>query len=139
MKKPKGYMRGGMMRKTPKGMASGGKLKMVTNDKGEEVPHFAADGKGEMAGGGKTRVANKMMPKGYFKGGKTMSEGDSIGGSLGKKGEKEKLEKLLQGSERSSGYRTGPLKKEDITTTREKPILKKSDITKTKKPASKKD
>ena len=81
MKKPKGYMRGGMMRKTPKGMASGGKLKMVTNDKGEEVPHFAADGKGKMAGGGKTRVANKMMPKGYFKGGKVM-EGAS-GGLVG--------------------------------------------------------
>jgi hypothetical protein len=83
MKKPKGYMRGGqgMMRKTPKGMAAGGtkgeKLKMVTNDKGEEVPHFAADGKGKMAGGGKTRVANKMMPKGYFKGGKIMKDGDA--------------------------------------------------------------
>ena len=74
MKKSKGYMRGGKM---PKGMASGGKLKMVTNDKGEEVPFFAADGKGKMAGGGKTRVANKMMPKGYFKGGKVMKDGDA--------------------------------------------------------------
>lgn len=84
MKKPKGYQRGGktggMMRKVPKGMANGGKLKMVTNDKGQEVPFFAADGKGKMAGGGKTKVANKMMPKGYFKGGKALSKGGTAGG-----------------------------------------------------------
>tara|TARA_R100000995_G_scaffold78518_2_gene49142 strand:+ start:296 stop:571 length:276 start_codon:yes stop_codon:yes gene_type:complete len=91
MKKPKGMANGGMMRKVPKGMAAGGtkgeKLKMVTNDKGEEVPHFAADGKGKMAGGGKTRVANKMMPKGYFKGGKTMNtKMDTKGGKMGGKG-----------------------------------------------------
>ena len=42
--------RGGKM---PKGMAGGGKMKMVTNDKGQEVPHFAADGQGKMAGGGR--------------------------------------------------------------------------------------
>ena len=84
MKKPKGYMRGG---KIPKGMAAGGKLKMVKNDKGQEVPFFAADGKGKMAGGGKTAVANKMMPKGYFKGGRTMkNKMDTKGGKMGGKG-----------------------------------------------------
>ena len=87
MKKPKGYQRGGMMKKTPKGMKAGGKLEMVTNDKGQEVPFFAADGKGKMAGGGKTKVANKMMPKGYFKGGKTMNtKMDTKGGKMGGKG-----------------------------------------------------
>ena len=60
MKKSKGYMAGG---KT-KGYAGGGKLPMVEKD-GKQVPFFAADGKGKMAGGG-------MVPKtkGYFKGGK---------------------------------------------------------------------
>ena len=125
------------MKKTPKGMANGGKLKMVTNDKGQEVPFFAADGKGKMAGGGKTRAANKMMPKGYFKGGKTMNEGGSIGGAVGKKGEEEKLQRMLEGRKKSSGMRGGPLKKEDIPTTKADPRLKKSDITKRKKPASK--
>ena len=68
----------------PKGMSGGGKMKMVTNDKGQEVPHFAADGQGKMAGGGKTRVANKMMPKGYFKGGRTMkNKMDTKGGAKG--------------------------------------------------------
>ena len=139
MKKPKGYMRGGqgMMKKTPKGMSGGGKMKMVTNDKGQEVPHFAADGKGKMAGGGKTRSANKMMPKGYFKGGKTMNGGGSIGGGLGKKGEEEKLQRMLEGRKKSSGMRSGPLKKEDIPTTQGDPRLKKSDIPKRKKPLSK--
>ena len=63
MKKSKGYMAGG---KT-KGYAGGGKLPMVEKD-GKQVPFFAADGKGKMAGGG-------MVPKtkGYFKGGKTAS------------------------------------------------------------------
>ncbi len=128
--------RGGKM---PKGMAGGGKMKMVTNDKGQEVPHFAADGQGKMAGGGKTKVANKMMTKGYFKGGKTMNEGGSIGSAVGKKGEAEKLQRMLEGRERSSGMRGGPLKKEDIPTTVRGGPLKKKDITKKKKPASKKD
>ena len=50
----------------PKGMANGGKLKMVEKD-GKQVPFFAADGKGKMKDGG-------MVPKtkGYFKGGRTM-------------------------------------------------------------------
>ena len=68
MKKSKGYMRGG---KT-KGYAGGGKLPMVEKN-GKQVPFFAADGKGKMAGGG-------MVPKtkGYFKGGKT--KGMAAGG-----------------------------------------------------------
>ena len=67
---------GTKMRAMGPGMKSGrstsDKLKMVTNDKGKEVPFFAADGKGKMAGGGKTETATKMVPKGYFKGGKVM-------------------------------------------------------------------
>jgi len=55
-----------MMKKQSKMYASGGKLKMVTNKEGKEVPFFAADGEGKMMAGG-------MVPKtkGYFKGGKT--------------------------------------------------------------------
>ena len=54
------------MKMKSKGYAKGGKLKMVEKD-GKQVPFFAADGKGKMAGGG-------MVPntKGYFRGGKVM-------------------------------------------------------------------
>ena len=79
MKKPKGYQRGGKM--MPKGMANGGKLKMVEKD-GKQVPFFAADGKGKMKDGG-------MVPKtkGYFKGGRTMkNKMDTKGGKMGGKG-----------------------------------------------------
>ena len=38
--------------------SDGGKLKMVTNDQGQKVPFFAADGKGKMMAGGKVK---KMM------------------------------------------------------------------------------
>jgi hypothetical protein len=44
---PKGYMGGGRVKK-----AGGGKLKMVTNKKGEKVPFYAADGVGKMKKGG---------------------------------------------------------------------------------------
>ena len=56
-----------MMRKQSKMYAAGGKLKMVKDKSGEEVPFFAADGAGKMQAGG-------MVPKtkGYFKGGKVM-------------------------------------------------------------------
>ena len=67
-------MRGG---KT-KGMAAGGKLKMVEKD-GKQVPFFAADGKGKMAGGGSV-----PSTKGYFKGGKT--KGMAAGGKMKSKG-----------------------------------------------------
>ena len=58
-----------MMRKQSKMYAAGGKLKMVKNKDGEEVPFFAADGEGKMQKGG-------MVPKtkGYFKGGKIMPD-----------------------------------------------------------------
>lgn len=67
--------------KKPKGMANGGKLKMVEKD-GKQVPFFAADGKGKMKEGG-------MVPKtkGYFKGGRTMkNKMDTKGGKMGGKG-----------------------------------------------------
>ena len=78
MKKPKGYMRGGMMKKTPKDMKKGGKLEMVEKG-GKMVPFFAADGQGKMKEGG-------MVPKtkGYFKGGRTMkNKMDTKGGAKG--------------------------------------------------------
>jgi hypothetical protein len=78
--KSKGYMAGGKMK--TKGYKSGGKLKMVKNSKGEEVPFFAADGEGKMAGGGKV---NKT--KGYFKGGKVMKpKGMAMGGKTKARG-----------------------------------------------------
>ena len=80
MKKSKGYAGGGKMKPkmSAKGMSKGGKLKMVEKD-GKQVPFFAADGKGKMAGGG-------MVPKtkGYFKGGKT--KGMAAGGKMKSKG-----------------------------------------------------
>lgn len=48
MKKSKGYMGGGMMKR----YAGGGKLDMVEKD-GKMVPFYAADGKGKMKAGGK--------------------------------------------------------------------------------------
>ena len=45
-------------------MAEGGKLKMVENEEGKMVPFYAADGKGQMAYGGKI---NEMMEGGYMK------------------------------------------------------------------------
>ncbi len=64
-----------MMKKKSKMYAAGGKLKMVEGKDGKEVPFFAADGKGKMAGGGMT-----PKTKGYFKGGKT--KGYSKGGKV---------------------------------------------------------
>ena len=58
-----------MMRKQSKMYAAGGKLKMVKNKDGEEVPFFAADGEGKMQKGGKVPGT-----KGYFKGGKVMPD-----------------------------------------------------------------
>ncbi len=60
----KGNMAGGKMR--PTGMKTGGKLKMVKNAQGKDVPFFAADGMGKVSAGRKV-----PGPKGYFKGGKT--------------------------------------------------------------------
>tara|TARA_B100000214_G_scaffold41041_1_gene25749 strand:- start:2944 stop:3174 length:231 start_codon:yes stop_codon:yes gene_type:complete len=38
-----------------KKMMGGGKLKMVTNEKGDQVPFYAADGKGKMMHGGRVK------------------------------------------------------------------------------------
>ena len=46
--------------------AGGGSLKMVTNDQGQKVPFFAADGKGKMMGGGMVKP-KKMMGGGKVK------------------------------------------------------------------------
>lgn len=69
------------MKMKSKGYSSGGKLKMVKNSKGEEVPFFAADGVGKMNAGGKTVKVPKT--KGYFKGGKVMTK-MAAGGGTGK-------------------------------------------------------
>ena len=68
---------GGMTSKTmpkrmaPGGKTKGGKLPMVKNSRGEEVPFFGADGVGKMQEGGPT----PPKTKGYFKGGRVMSGG----------------------------------------------------------------
>lgn len=69
------------MRKQSKMYAAGGKLKMVKNKDGEEVPFFAADGEGKMQKGGKVPGT-----KGYFKGGKVMSKMNTKGGKRGGRG-----------------------------------------------------
>ena len=40
-------------------MKAGGKLRMVTNEKGEKGPFYAADGKGKMKKGGKVKKKKK--------------------------------------------------------------------------------
>ena len=82
MKKSKGYMGGGKMKTKGSKMKKAwqaGKLKMVTNKEGKEVPFFAADGKGKMMAGGKV-----PKTKGYFKGGKTkgMAKGGKTKGYM---------------------------------------------------------
>ena len=74
-----------MMKK--KGMAAGGKLKMVEKD-GKKVPFFAADGKGKMRGGGMMKkkgyaMGGAMKKKGYKKGGKVLK---MRGGGLATRG-----------------------------------------------------
>ena len=85
MKKPKGYQRGGMMKKTPKGMKAGGKMPMARDSDGEMKPAFLVDKEGKAAGG----VASQKVPKtkGYFKGGRTMkNKMNTKGGKMGGKG-----------------------------------------------------
>ena len=49
-----------------RGMKEGGSLKMVTNDEGERVPFYAADGVGKMAYGGKVKgMKEGGMCRGY--------------------------------------------------------------------------
>ena len=62
------YKKGGKTKK----YAGGGSLKMVKNSKGEEVPFYAADGKGKMKDGGKV--------KGYRAGGMTRGCGAATKG-----------------------------------------------------------
>lgn len=59
------------MMRTKRMYSEGGKLEMVKNKDGEEVPFFAADGEGKMMAGGLT----PPKTKGYFKGGKVMKDG----------------------------------------------------------------
>ena len=46
-----------------KKMMGGGKLKMVTNEQGNKVPFYAADGKGKMAMGGRVKKMGGGMSK----------------------------------------------------------------------------
>jgi hypothetical protein len=57
-------------------MEAGGKLRMVTNEKGEKVPFYAADGKGKMKKGGK--VKKKKMMYGSKKKKKKMAYGGKM-------------------------------------------------------------
>lgn len=66
----------GREREDVKKKASGGKLKMVKNKKGEMVPDYAADGVGKMAYGGKVKKMNyggKAKVKKMAPGGKLMT------------------------------------------------------------------
>ena len=66
----------GREREDVKRKASGGKLKMVKNKKGEMVPDYAADGVGKMAYGGKVKKMNyggKAKVKKMAPGGKLMT------------------------------------------------------------------
>ena len=49
------YKKGGKTKAKTKKYAGGGSVKMVKNSKGEEVPFYAADGKGKMKDGGKVK------------------------------------------------------------------------------------
>ena len=72
--------------------ASGGKLKMVKNKKGEMVPDYAADGVGKMAYGGKAKVkkmgyGGKAKVKKMGMGGKCRGMGKATqGGNYSKMG-----------------------------------------------------
>jgi len=90
--KKKGMAKGGPMKK--KGMKKGGKLKMVTNDQGQRVPFFAADGVGKSAKGG------MMKKKGYAMGGAMKKKGMAGGGAMKKKG-------MKKGGMMKKGYAKG--------------------------------
>ncbi len=70
--------------------ASGGKLKMVKNKKGEMVPDYAADGVGKMAYGGKVKkmaYGGKAKVKKMGMGGKCRGMGKATqGGNYSKMG-----------------------------------------------------
>jgi hypothetical protein len=85
-------MKGRMKKKM---MSGGGKLKMVTNEQGEKVPFYAADGVGKMKKGGAVKmkkggsimkmkgggnIKSKNGSKGGKKGGKTRGSGIAMKG-----------------------------------------------------------
>ena len=80
----------GREREDVKRKASGGKLKMVKNKKGEMVPDYAADGVGKMAYGGKVKKMNyggKAKVKKMSMGGKCRGMGKATqGGNYSKMG-----------------------------------------------------
>ena len=82
MKKSKGYMGGGMMKR----YAGGGKLDMVEKD-GKMVPFYAADGKGRMMGGGKVMK--------YFEGGSTRGPNPSELDGAEAKDQAEYMDKIM--------------------------------------------
>ena len=75
--------------------AGGGSLKMVTNDQGQKVPFFAADGKGKMMGGGMVKP-KKMMGGGKVKGYK--GGGNVRGCGMARKGTRPVKMVVMKGS-----------------------------------------
>ena len=75
--------------------SGGGKLKMVTNDQGQKVPFFAADGKGKMMGGGMVKP-KKMMGGGKVK--KYGGGGKVRGCGIAKKGVRSAKMVMMKGS-----------------------------------------
>jgi len=87
--------------------SDGGKLKMVTNDQGQKVPFFAADGKGKMMGGGMVKP-KKMMGGGKVKkmmggGMTTMPKKKMMGGGMTMMAKK----KNMMGGGKVKGYTGG--------------------------------
>tara|TARA_R100000655_G_scaffold106139_2_gene155070 strand:- start:451 stop:744 length:294 start_codon:yes stop_codon:yes gene_type:complete len=75
--------------------SDGGSLKMVTNDQGQKVPFFAADGKGKMMGGGMVKP-KKMMGGGKVK--KYGGGGKVRGCGIAKKGVRSAKMVMMKGS-----------------------------------------
>ena len=86
--------------------SDGGSLKMVTNDQGQKVPFFAADGKGKMMAGGKVKKmmggGMTMMPKKKMMGGgkvKKYGGGGKVRGcGIAKKGVRSAKMVMMKGS-----------------------------------------
>tara|TARA_A100001391_G_scaffold41690_2_gene24007 strand:+ start:1620 stop:1892 length:273 start_codon:yes stop_codon:yes gene_type:complete len=75
-----------------------GKLRMVTNDKGERVPFYAADGKGKMKAGGLKEDIAKIKAK---KGGKIPPQ---LREHIMKKKKKAKKKKKKMMKKRAGGF-----------------------------------
>ena len=65
------YMKADRGRSFSGGGMADDKLKMVTNDKGEKVPFYAADGVGRMASGGNVKGKKKCPRDGIAQRGRT--------------------------------------------------------------------